>query len=166
MNAQAGANLSQEEWEYENDLPFLACLAAIELDNLIKDKPMELAPVKQLIKEISDVENVLSKSETMEGFLFAPIDPATAVALNYAIAESAGSHKKSKLSELRTETILVVKNLEQLVENPQNFKAEEGGLDKLNMLKSFCLALSKHALASEPPYEAESQQDQQQDLWG
>jgi len=147
--------VAQDLWE-SIELPSLACHAAIELDNLIRDKSKNLDAVIQLIAVISDVGQVLSLSDTTKGFPLAHLNPAAAVALNAAIAESKLSIALTNLSDLSKETNQVLQSLTELVENPQRAKEEEP--EKLDKLKSFCLSLSKHALASEPPlYDAESQ---------
>lgn len=148
--------LAQDLWDSEVDLPSLACHAAIELDNLIRDKSKELVAVIQLIEVISDVGEVLSSSDTAKGSPLAHLNPATAVALNAAIADSKLSTALNNLSDLGRETDQVIQSLRELVENPQRTVEKEPA--KADKLKSFCLSLSKRALASEPPlYEAESQ---------
>lgn len=139
------------EWEPELDLSSLACDAAIELDNLIRGKSQDLGTVKKLIVEIEDLGKGLSNSARHGGL--AQLSPTTAVALNSAIDDSELSSAQSDISGLSKETDRIIERLKNLVSNPQKAKAEE----PVEKLRSFCIALSRHALASKPPiYEAES----------
>jgi regulator of sigma D len=148
-------NVAQELWEPEVDLPFLACRAAIELDNLIRDKGDDLNAVEQLIEIISNIGQVLGSDKKSGESIFAQLNPTTAVALNYAIAESKLSDKKTYLSELSKETGVIINIFKQLVDDPH--KSKEENLDNVKKLKSFCIELSKHILASEYHlYETES----------
>jgi len=148
------ANLARELWEPELDLSSLACDAAIELDNLIGGKSQDLETVKKLIVVIENLGQGLSNS-AMHGGL-AQLSPTTAVALNSAGAESDLFIIQTDLSGLSNKTIEIIQSLEELVQDPQNAMKEK--LEKVGKLKSFCLSLSKHALASKPPlYETESQ---------
>jgi len=145
-------NLAHNLWESRVDLPFLALRAAIDLDNLIGKRSEDLKAINQLVEMISQ-ELVLSACETTS---MAQLNPATAVVLNYAIDDSKISTAQTKISELIRETRQIVQSLREVAENTQKALAEEP--ETIEQLKSFCLALSKRALASEAPsYEEESQ---------
>lgn len=148
-------NVAQDLWEFYSDVPSLACHAAIELDNLIRGKGTGLNAVIQLAEVISQ-DMALSKSDATGIISSAYLDSATAVALNYAIADYNRSTTPDELHKLITETKEVVQCLRKLVENPK--RALEEKPEKVKQLKYFCLALSKRALALEvPQYQEESQ---------
>ena len=142
------------DWESEVDLATVACDAAIELDNLIIGKSTNLKAVNRLIEEIKNVGE-LSQTEAERGFPLANLSPATAVDLNNAIAVSEISDLKANLFDLSKETKRIVENLRKVVKDPQEaIRQDQVGVGKL---KSFCLALSRFALARKfSLYEAES----------
>jgi hypothetical protein len=143
-------NLARE-WEPELDLSSLACDSAMELDNLIRGKSQGLDTVKKLIEIISDVGQGLTDSVTHGGL--AKLSPTTAVALNSAIDESKLSPAQIDISGLSKETDKIIGSLKNLVANTQTAKYEE----PVEKLRSFCIALSRHALATKPPvYEGDS----------
>ena len=148
-------NVAQNLWESKIDLPLLANHAAIELDNLIRKKREDLKAVNKLIEVISR-ELVLSSSDPTSKITLVQLNPATAVALNYAINDSKlSTTTQTKISDVIRETRQVVQCLRRVVENPQ--KALEEEPEKIEQLKSFCLALSKRALARKlPRYKTES----------
>jgi len=141
-------NVALNLWESKIDLPLLANHAAIDLDNLIRKKSEYLNAVNQLIEVISR-ELVLSSSEPTSIATLVQLNPATAVALNYAINDSNISPTQTKLSDVIRQTSKVVQCLKKVVENPQ--KALEEEPEKIEQLKAFCLALSKRALARRFP---------------
>jgi len=149
------SNVAQELFEFHFDLPSLACHAAIELDNLLRGKSTGLNFVMQLAEVISQ-EMALSSGDTASIISLGHLNPATAVALNYAFADSELSSSKTKISELIGEIRQIVQCLRRVVENPEKALTEEP--TKVEQLKSFCLALSKRALAIETPqYQDETQ---------
>jgi DNA repair ATPase RecN len=147
-------NTALNLWEPKVDFPLLACHAAIDLDNLIRKKSEDLKSVTQLIEVISQ-ELVLSSNDPTSKATLVKVNPATAVALNYAIHDSKFSNTQTRLSDVIRQTKEVVECLRKVVANPK--KALEEKPKKIEQLKAFCLALSKRALArSLPRFKKES----------
>jgi len=136
-------------WGIEEDLPSLACHAAVELDNLILNKSKNLDAVLKLTEVISNLGLISNQGQQTNGQLLAHLNPATAVAFNGAISDSKLAMSLTTVQEIMKEADQITQRLKSLFDNPQ--KAGEEGIEETKKLRSFCLALSKRSLANDPP---------------
>ncbi len=138
------------KFEFGEDLPSLACDAAIELDNLILKRSKKLESVNRLITTISEAGLVRNHDEEgVIGFRYIDvIDPLMALVLNGAIGDSKFSISKETVQELLGEAKKLTMKLKNIVSDPEKASGEE--IEETKRLKSFCLALSKRALLNEP----------------
>lgn len=147
--------------EIEEDLPWLACRAALELDNLILDRHKGFDAVPKLIKRIAtplfpEIETKES-SEQQAAYL----DPTAMVMVHRAIEVSEltlgrilleGKQRPiTRVNELLANTKEIVALLNSVVDTPE--KCRENQKQELENMRSFCLALSKSASAREPLYD-------------
>lgn len=137
----------KELWGIEEDLPNLACDAAFELDKLILGRSEKLEALSTLVDLIAEFSSASFSGDGENGPL-SNLNPSTAVALNSAIGESRLSVTTNTIDALIKEANNIIEDLKTLIDNPQ--KAKESDLEKVKKFRSFCLFLSKHALATEP----------------
>jgi hypothetical protein len=137
-------------WGFEEDLPSLACYAAIELDMLIQDqdKDENFNALEKLVDLISEFKSSINSGQEQNGPL-AYLNPSTAVALNCAIGDSKLSVPKASIYDFMRDADSLIESFKELIKNARKMKEEQ--LDKIKELKSFCLHLSKYSLANEPP---------------
>ncbi len=129
--------------DLENDLPSLACQAAIELDNLILGYSTDLEAVRRLISYISGSFTTVSDLSTGVSAL----DATTAVLIRRALHDSELARAVPNLEELVIQAKDVTSRLQRLVDEPRALK--EYARAELGPMRSFCLTLSKHALGFE-----------------
>lgn len=142
---QVAATESSRSWQLENDLPSVACQAAIELDNLIIGRSIGLEAAKRLSSIIS--QSLPSRSEACTQQCW--FDPTTAVAMHRAITDT--QVPLESFEELLRKTGEILGDLGKLGDDPNAFKAQ--GAKTLPMMRAFCLALSKHASALQQSFD-------------
>lgn len=133
-----------ELWELEGDLSSVACHAAIELDNLLLGKATDLKEVQRLIRTIADVIPSVQEPSSIAPMLK---NATTVVLIKRALHDSHPGTSVTKVDELVTHAKQIAESLNQLVINPKAFTEIQS--DELHRMRSFCVALSKHALGSE-----------------
>ena len=142
--AKAAARHDDAElWELESDLPSIASLAAIELDRLALKRETNLEGVSRLIEVISNSITGVAEPASPSSHL----NPSTAVAVNQAIADSKFSDLSAQLANLLEEAGKITSLLNEARQAPDQFR--ESNFEALKQMRSFCLALSRRALASE-----------------
>jgi hypothetical protein len=134
-----GSNQSLEA--LQEDMPSLACDAAIELDNLSRGRATELRAVEQLTERIRnsvmDFQDVTSPSS-----LF---NPTAAVVMSGALSEFRQTQPIRGLEELKGETEKVKVQLDELLKSPHAFA--QSFPDQVSQMRTFCVALSRRASA-------------------
>jgi hypothetical protein len=127
--------------DLENDLPSVANHAAIELDNMLLERPGGLDSVRTLASRISDAVGNVQEPASASSLL----DVGTAVVLNRAMGDSTGPTNRT-LQDLVEKTKELARKLLTLkrdeITAPEH-KAE------LELLRLFCVSLSQHAMANE-----------------
>lgn len=137
-------------WRLESDLASLACQAAIELDNLILDRPTTFDSVRRLISAIAE-----SVPESADAFSPSSLLDATAVlVLNRAIGDAALGTAPTRVDELVRQAARIMQQLSDMIANPEHSRASS--LPELKQMRSLCLAVSRHASAALPPPEERS----------
>lgn len=126
------------------DLAWLACQAATEIDNLILKRSQSLEAVRGLASTLTDPGSSLLQ----EGQQSSLIDPTTTVVLTRALRELTADTTETRLRDLLRAAGKVVNRLVDV----SSRTASSGALDNeaLTTLRSFCLALSRHAAAMSP----------------
>ena len=121
----------------EDDLVSLSSVAAWELDDLSLDRSKGLPGVERLVSFIaaSVPENDQDTSN---------LNPATAVVLNDALSQYS-RRSTDDLRQLLREATGVLEKLQRIAKAPDDFKDD---LEEIKRLRSFCLALSKSAMAA------------------
>lgn len=124
------------------DLPSVACQAAIELDNLILGRASDLPGVAELsvrlsreVPEVPDLNSPLSL-----------VDPSTVVALHGTIQELRLAAPSDDIIDLTRQAGEIVLRLNKVSDDPTAARASD--LDELRKLKEFCLILSRHSAAA------------------
>lgn len=140
------AETSKEIFLYEakHDLPSLACFGAIEIDKIILNKVYDLKILKKLAdKLLNSIKSHKVQSDTMS-----LLDPKSVIVMNQAIQDSYTRIPRLKtVDELIKQTRKITKKLNSIVSNPDSFKREKH--EELKELRSFCIAISKHASSFE-----------------
>lgn len=135
----------------QEDLPSLACDAAIELDNLRRGHSTQLRAIRQLAAKVqnsmTEIQDAASPSS-----LF---NPTAAVVMSGAISDSQGTQPIRGLDELMGATRKVKDQLDKLLKTspPSSVDAVE-----LREIQGFCLALSKRASSLSHPRHREEPQ--------
>ena len=125
--------------DIQNNLPSLACHAAIEIDNLIIGRENNATAVKKLMEKMS------GSFEPDSSGVRSLIDPTTAVAINRALKQSNYKNGLTSVSEVAAQTDEIKNWVTTITSRISNLSEE----DKKNLasLRAFCLALSKSAAA-------------------
>ena|ERR1700733_12289982 len=119
------------------ELPSLASLAAVELDDLLLGRPKRFDAVARLAKALS--ESVTSEGETRPTV---QLDPTRLLVINRAFDDSRISAADlTTVDELVQSTVELTRALEQFKQST------EPSVDHVQRLRSFCLALSRRASA-------------------
>lgn len=137
--------------QIENDLPSLACQAAIEIDDVILNRSRELKAVPRLATLIAESIPNVSDMATQASLL----DPTAVVVVNRALMDSTFGPTLKKVEELVATTERMTQSLKDLTTNPPMFRSAKP--DELKKMRAFCLALSRHASAADRTWEEESQ---------
>lgn len=116
----------------DEDLSFLAIQAAIELDDLIQGKSIDLIAVPQLSKMMSDSFRYLSA-----GGSAAALDPATATVVGEAFVAS-GSAGLRTVDDLINRALELARDMQS-----QTDPKERNG--EIERMKKFCIALARCA---------------------
>lgn len=145
MTAPLSDHLSESPI-WMRDLASVACQAATELDDLILKKQVSLDAVRRLTDQLS--------AKVVSGAVGGPVnlvDPTTTVVISRALRDSEGSDP----NYLQDVASVARRVISQMGELPNATADESRTADAvLNMLRSFCLAVSKHAAAMTPtPFE-------------
>jgi len=114
------------------NLPFLASEAAVDIDNLLSDRPpRDLAAMRRLAERL---KNSVEK-DTADGPLRSLMDPATLTVLGEAMGDAVRSQSLQTVEDLLEEAgkIAVSLSKEDPKENPQ----------ELEQARNFCVALSR-----------------------
>ncbi|HUY32086.1 MAG TPA: hypothetical protein VMV69_04840 [Pirellulales bacterium] len=126
----------------ENDLPAVACHAAVELDNLVLDRPGGFVSVARLISLIS--ESIPQEHDPASPNWLR--DPTAVVVVNRALGDATPPKSISTVDELVKEAGSLVQRFSELVRNPTKFR--QSNTNELNEMRAFCLALSRRASAT------------------
>jgi hypothetical protein len=133
-SASLGDVLSDDD--LENDLPSVASSAAVELDNLARNKSVDLSAVRRLTSHISELSAV------------APVvSPSALVVIHGAMVDSGWNPGANKVAELVRTAMEMHKQLTELLESPTQFKNAK--TSELEGIKRFCLALSRRSLTGD-----------------
>jgi len=124
-----------QAWDMDEDLPSLASHAAIELDDLIRNRRTSVDAIQRLATVLS--ESVIRIARRRSSSL----NPTTAVVVNRAISEATGARGES-LSDIVVSTDRIAK----LLRGAKNTKRRR---EQLEQLQAFCLALARHASAAD-----------------
>jgi len=130
--------------EFERDLPSVACWAAVELHNLLRNGGERLRAVQTLVSDIEDSFGALTEPTAPASLL----DPTTAVVMNGAIHQTISQEPLNTVRDLAGRVMEVMEDLKALLADPRGFTT--GKLDKVKQLRDFCVAVSKHASGFEP----------------
>ena len=152
MWEKSSSNIPLDEWtrsKAEEALPTLACHAAVELDNLVLNRGESLSAVRELAELISKSGSASNYGTQTNGFPLPYLSPAIAVAFNAAISDSKIAIALTTVDDLIKEADHLANNLKKLLDDPK--KAREKDVETTKKVRAFCLALSKRALANEPP---------------
>ena len=117
-------------------LPFLASQAAIELDNLLLGRDVELKAVKQLAERLDQSTGQVAGTESHRSLT----DPATITLFNRAVVAS-GKLDVRTVDELASEAGRIAHELQNSEE-----KSDKG---QIKYLRTFCTHLAQSALALE-----------------
>ena len=129
------------EWG-EIDLSSLACDAAIELDNLILGKNSNTRAVRCLADLVLESLSVKPKSP-MDAAL---LNPATVAVMHRAIDDSMTfSNPLTTVNQVIKEAGKIHKRFKSVSDNPDMCRQQDP--NGLVEMRTFCLALSKHASA-------------------
>jgi hypothetical protein len=124
------------------DLPSVACQAAIELDNLILGRTNNLPSVAELSVRLSEeVPPVCDLNSHLS-----LVDPSTVVALHGTIQESRLAAPSDNIVDLTRQAGEIVRRLKAVSDDPA--AARTSGLEELQKLKEFCLILSRRSAAA------------------
>lgn len=122
-------------WEMESDLPSLACQAAIELDNLVIGRPVQLEAVRRLAAHISPPISGASSP-----------DLTTLMVIRHAIDDGDGMCTPlSTVDQLRQEASKIGESLHNLLATDRHDP------ETLKKMRTFCLVLSRSASAYQQP---------------
>jgi hypothetical protein len=130
--------------EFERDLPSVACRAAIELHNLLRNGGRRLRALATLVSDIEDSFGALTEPTARASML----DPTTAVVMNGAIHETISQENLETVRDLAERVMVVTEDLKALLAEPRGFTNSRP--DRVVKLRDFCLAISKHASGFEP----------------
>ena len=134
------------ESERDTDLALLACDAATELDELVLGRSDTLNAVHLLAAKISKVF-LSSKGAAAQ---VAWVEPAAIVVMKQAIDDAIMPKKPiTTVPELAQEAEKIEKRLSSLGNDQSGLKLQN--TQDLEEMRSFCLALSKHASAQGRP---------------
>lgn len=117
-------------------LPFLASQAAIELDNVLLRKNVELKAVSQLAQRLERSTEQVAGTEDRKSLM----DPATVSIFNSAIVAS-GMQKVQTLAELASEAWQIARELQG--------STRESNRQRVEKLRTFCTHLARSAVAHE-----------------
>ena len=129
-------------WRLESDLASLACQAAIELDNLILDRPTAFESASRLVSAIT--ESVPENSDP-----FSPnslLDPTVVLIVNRAIGDAIPGEPPTRVDDLVRCAARLMQELSDLIADPGRSRANR--LPELKQMRLLCLALSKCAAAA------------------
>jgi hypothetical protein len=128
--------------EWPGGLAWVACQAATELDNLILGRSASIDAVRGLTSALSS--SVVTGSPTTAPASL--VDPTTTVVLTRALRESEPNLHGRTLEDLVNATVHLVEQLRQVAEPARTAEQQK----TLQVLRAFCLALSRHAAAVSP----------------
>jgi hypothetical protein len=131
-------------WRLESDLASLACQAAIELDNLILDRPTTFDSVRRLIATIAESVPDSARAFSPSSLL----DPTAVLVLNRAIGDAVPGVAPNRVDELVRHAARMIQQLSDMIANPEHSRASR--LSELKQMRLLCLAVSKHASAAIP----------------
>lgn len=117
-------------------LPFLASQAAIELDNLLLGKDVDLKAVEQLGQRLENSTEQVAGTEGRTSLM----DPATVCVFNGAISAS-GMPRVQTLAELASKAWQIARDLRA--------SKEESNKQRIEQLGTFCTYLARSAIAHE-----------------
>ena len=120
----------------DSDLPFLASQAAIELDNLLLGKNVDLKAVKRLAQQLEDSTAQGVGTENRISLM----DPATVSVFSNAISTS-GMQEVKTLGELAGKAWQIARELQGSQEDSEK--------QRLQQLGTFCTHLARSAIAHE-----------------
>lgn len=132
------------------DLASLACQAALEFDNLILKRSSQLNAASELFAQIRQRVTDVAQPASASSLL----DPTTAVVLNRAVKDVSGP------TDGQLEQLLVqIREMSEIVTGLTTADpSAEKNVVQLGKLRTFCLAVSRHASAVWPnPFERPEQ---------
>lgn len=123
--------------DLDSDLPSVASQAAIELDNLLLERALELTAVARLAEMIRAVAPPAEHPLQIQH-----LDIGSTLAVNRAAARFAGAAAPTRLSELLPRVQAFAQRLSDLAGPATERNKVEGDVREL---KAFCLELSRQA---------------------
>lgn len=151
MSSSGSPRAGSEDFsEAESDIPSLACNAAIELHGLLLGEQQKFLSVRSLADRISSSLLPSSSAKSNQGgrsHLY-PKDPTVRVVVRQAIADT---HFPSKPPESVEELLSQAEDIIGRLRKALVYTEDEPSLNdsELSDMITFCLALSKKALAYE-----------------
>jgi len=142
MSVEQISEVGEAEWPMESDVPSLACQAAIELDNILLDRPCGTDSVCRLARIIS--RSIPDEQDPSSANWL--LDPTAVVVVNRAIGDSTRRQPFSTVKELVREAGELVQRFHKLIDDSEGFKKKNS--DDLKKMRAFCLALSRRASAA------------------
>ena len=119
----------------DNDLPFLATEAAIDIDNLLSNRSKEFAAIKRLAEQLRNSIEISAAGEPPRSLM----DPATLTVLGEAVARASGEQYSKKVEDLLAAAAKI--SVELSSDDPiKNIK-------ELERARDFCIALSTSVVA-------------------
>lgn len=130
------------QWTYES-LPKVACLAALELEQLARHKTGDAQYISLFIDLIDNNMN-LSGASDQQQVEFIAIDPLTGYAMKQVLSNLSGDSEKVRtlndlISVISTHITTPLKNIANSVKTGGSGYQEK----ELQMLSDICLAISK-----------------------
>ena len=150
MGCDRQAKRSDEPiWGLEDDLATVSCYAATELDDLILERSRGVKYVSRLVELLRSSIPKTTEPLTVNGL----VDPATIVVFSRALTDTKPALKESMrmLDAFVKEAEEVVRGLAAVCSRADEHVA--GQCETLRGMRSFCVALSRHALSCRPPLE-------------
>lgn len=131
-------------YTYES-FPRVACLAALELEQLANEETSHLQYVQKFVELINHNMSInIPNAQQQQNIDFASIDPLTGYAVNQALRSSIDNSIQLKNIEDLLSTIYkkITEPLRIVIES-QNKSEKDYSKEDINALSSLCLAISK-----------------------
>lgn len=123
----------------EPDLPTLASISAVEIDNIILNRQQGIYSIERLISKIKNMISLLDINDRTSSI--SRIDPRNLVIINRAIIQSKNGDNHNNINEVLKQVNYFLLKLNKIVENHNSGVIQDN--NELINIRSFCIALSK-----------------------